>query len=541
MRGFLAGLVLLVTLRTLAASAAPARPAAPASVPAAAYQELHWRQLGPYRAGWATSVAGVSSQPHTYFFGGAGGGVWKTIDAGVTWQPLMQHESAAAIGAIAVAASDPNVIYAGTGQEGSRYDIMPGEGVFRSRDGGATWTHAGLEATRRIGALLVHPHDPNRVLAAAIGHAFGPNAERGVFLTTDGGARWRPVLQAGDSVGAVDLAWDETDPRVVYAALWQHRMRPWFDYFQPQAGPGSGIWRSNDGGETWSRLSEGLPEGSLGRIGVAVARGSGGRIVFASIVVASARHGTAPGAAVHSGLYRSGDSGAHWKCVNPDGSLASNYFGRLTVAPDDSNTVYCMSQSIRRSRDGGAHFEAWRGSPGGDDYHHLWIDPANPRSMVAGSDQGAAASVNGGETWSSWYNQPTGQFYHLGADDRFPYRVYSGQQDNGTVEIASRGPYGVIEERDWHPVGGDERDDMLPKPGNPDVVLGSGLGGGVSRFDETHAPVGRSLAVADRQLRCATHHGQVPLRLDHAARPLARATARALPGRAGALPLARRR
>ena len=445
---------------------------AAAPVPTSMYDELRWRQVGPYRAGWATSVAGVPDDPHTYYFGSAGGGVWRTRDAGQTWQPLMQHESAAAVGAIAVAPSNPRTLYVGTGQEGMRYDLMSGDGVYRSDDGGETWKHVGLERTRHIGAILVDPHDPERVLVAAIGHAFGPNPERGVYLTTDGGRHWQPVLQGGDSTGAVDLAWDPSQPRVVYAATWQMRMHPWLDYFQPQVGLGSGIYRSMDGGSHWTRLAGGLPSGRVGRIGLAVATGSRGRIAYAVI------------AADSGGLYRTRDRGERWERVNPQVSLGNAYFGRMTAAPDDTDEVFVMGQSIQRSTDGGRHLEVMRGSPGGDDYHHLWINPRDPRAMIAGSDQGAAVSLDGGATWSSWYNQPTGQFYHLGADDRFPYHIYSGQQDNGTVEIASRGAYGVIEERDWHPVGGDERDDMVPMPGDPRYVFGSGLGGKVSRFDE---------------------------------------------------------
>lgn len=474
-------LVLNVVAPCASRAAKPATPSAPAD-PAAAIASLRWRSLGPFRAGWATSVCGVAGEPNVFYFGGSGGGVWKTDDAGLTWTPLMQHESASAVGALAVAPSDPRVLYVGTGQEGSRYDLMPGDGVFRSSDGGATWTHAGLGATRHVGAVLVDPRDANRVLVAALGHAFARNPERGVFLTTDGGRTWRGVLQPGDSVGAVDLASDPTAPTIVFAATWQRQLHPWFDYFQSQSGAGSGVWKSVDGGEHWTRLANGLPTGALGRIGLAVARGTGGRVVYAGIAADGARRGAA-GAGL-GGLYRSDDAGEHWALVNPDGSLGNNYFGRLVVAPDDSNTVYVTGQSLRRSRDGGHRFEVVRGSPGGDDYHALWIDPARPASMIAGSDQGAAVSVNGGATWSSWYNQPTGQFYRLAADERFPYHVYSGQQDNGTVEIASRGPYGAIEERDWHPVGGDERDPMIPKPGDPAIVFGGGLGGGVSRFDE---------------------------------------------------------
>ena len=471
-----------MSLRPLLAALLLSSPAAltaqaPAdSVPLALYQGMHWRLVGPFRAGWATVGVGVPGAPNTFYFGGAGGGIWKSTDAGRTWQGLMQHEQAAAIGALGVAPSAPNVLYAGTGQVGARYDIMAGNGVYRSDDGGEQWRHVGLDSTRHTGALLIDPQDPDRVLVAAMGHIFGSNPDRGVFLTTDGGGHWRKVLYQDDSTGAVDLAWDPAHPTVVYAALWQARMHPWLDYFQPYAGPGSGIWRSDDGGEHWQKVGgSGLPGGVVGRIGLGVAPATGGRLVYAVIDV--------PGGG--GGLFRSSDAGATWQRVNDDASLGSSYFGRLTVAPNDSNTVYVMGRSIRRSTDGGKTFEWMKGSPGGDDYHQLWIDPTDPTHMITGSDQGAVVTVDGGTTWSSWYNQPTGQFYHLAADDRFPYHIYSGQQDNGTVEIASRGPYGVIEERDWHPVGGDERDYMVPKPGNPEIVFGSGLGGHLSRFNET--------------------------------------------------------
>jgi len=447
---------------------------------------LRWRLVGPYRAGWATVATGVPGAPNTFYFGGAGGGVWKTTDAGRTWHAQLQHETAAAVGALAVAPSNPAILYAGTGQVDARYDIMAGEGVYRTADGGQTWTQVGLAATRHVGAILIDPGDPNRVLVAALGHVFGPNTERGVYLTTDGGQHWEHTLVVDDATGAVDLAADPAHPAVVYAALWQMRMHPWLDYFRPQAGPGSGIYKSDDGGAHWHRLEGGgLPAGPLGRIGLAVARGSGGAVVYASVAVQGSALTTAAAPRGKAGLYRSDDGGATWQLVNDDPSLASSYFGRVTVAPNDPNVVYVMGRSIKRSGDGGRHFDIVLGAPGGDDYHFLWIDPTDPSRMITASDQGAVVTVNGGASWSSWYNQPTGQLYHLAVDDRFPYHIYSGQQDNGTVEIASRGPYGVIEERDWHPVGGDERDYMVPKPGDPDVVFGSGLGGHVSRFDET--------------------------------------------------------
>ena len=447
------------------------------------YPELHWRLVGPYRAGWATAAAGVPDAPNTFYFGAAGGGVWRTLDAGRTWQPELQHETAAAVGALAIAPSNGRVLYVGTGQVDARYDLLAGDGVYRSDDGGETWAHVGLAATRHIGAILIDPSDPNRVLVAALGHVFGANPERGVYLSADGGQHWEQVLHVDNETGAVDLAWDPLHPAVVYAATWQMRMHPWLDYFQPQAGPGSGIYKSDDGGLHWRPLA-GLPAGPLGRIGLAVARGTGGAIVYASIAVEGSALTSAAAPRGKAGLYRSDDGGATWQLVNDDPSLASSYFGRVTVAPDDANVVYVMGRSIRRSTDGGRHFDFFKGAPGGDDYHALWINPTDPLHMITGSDQGAVVTVNGGASWSSWYNQPTGQFYHLAADDRFPYWIYSGQQDNGTVAIASRGPYGVIEGRDWHPVGGDERDYMVPKPGAPELVFGSGLGGHVSRFDE---------------------------------------------------------
>jgi len=455
---------------------------APVAGAARPLPDAEWRLVGPFRAGWATAVAGVEGVPERAYFGAAGGGVWRTDDAGRTWRSVFAGERSASIGALVVAPSDPDVLYAATGQATTRYDIMAGDGVYRSRDGGATWSRAGLGDSRQIGALLVHPRDPDRVLAAALGPVFGGGGERGVYLTRDGGRTWRAVLTCADSVGAVDLGGDPTEPGVVYATTWQLRMHPWLDYFMPQGGTGSGVWRSDDGGEHWRRLAGGLPEGRVGRIGIGVARGRGGRVAYACVQVLEARDGE--GHPARSGLYRTDDGGEHWRLVNDDGGLASGYFGRLWVAPGDPEHLWAAGRSLLESTDGGRSFVVARGSPGGDDYHALWIDPRDERRRVVGSDQGAAVTLNGGRTWSSWYNQPTGQFYHLAADDRFPYHIYSGQQDNGTVEIASRGPYGVIEERDWHPVGGDERDYMVPKPGEPWTVFGSGLGGGVSRFDE---------------------------------------------------------
>jgi photosystem II stability/assembly factor-like uncharacterized protein len=452
----------------LAATAA----AAAAPVPPDTYSDLRWRLVGPLRGGWGTAASGVPGQPETFYFGAADGGVWKTTDAGRTWNPLFDHEKAASVGALVVAPSDPAVLYVGTGQVTTRWDIASGNGVYRSGDGGKTWEHRGLAGSRHIGRLWVDPRNADVVLAAAQGHFFGPNAERGVFRSTDGGKNWAKVLFVDDNTGAVDLAADPAAPDTIYAALWQVRFYPWLSYFTLNVGPGSGIYKSTDGGKTWNRLSQGLPAGPMGRVGLAVAPGSRGARVYATIESGK-----------DSGVYRTDDGGGSWQRVNATGSLGSAYFAMAAVDPKNPDTVYVMGQSIRRSTDGGKTFEFFRGAPGGDDYHFLWIDPDHPERMVVASDQGTVVTVNGGNSWSSWYNQPTGQFYHVATDDRFPYWIYSGQQDSGTVAVASRSDYGQLTFRDWHPVGGDERDYDIPFPGDPDIVYGSGLGGRLSRWD----------------------------------------------------------
>ncbi len=472
---------LCVSVLFLACAALPAAASNNNSPAGAAASALKWRLVGPFRGGWATMAVGVPDQPNTFYFGAADGGVWKTINAGRTWQPLMQHEASATVGALAVSRSNPNIIYVGTGQVAARYDIAGGDGVYKSTDGGKTWKNVGLQNTRHIGRIVIDPRNPNHVLVAALGHIFNDNPQRGVYLTTDGGKTWHKTLFVNAKTGAVDLASDPNHPNVVYASAWQMRMHPWLDYFQPQAGPGSGIYKSTDGGRHWHKLSgHGLPGGNLGRIGLAVK----GSQVYASIVSASGKIGTdniMTGGS--SGLYASTDGGKHWHLVNADPELSSSYFGRVTVDPDNADTVYVVGRSIHESTDGGKHFTIIKGSPGGDDYHFLWINPKHPDHMITAADQGCVVTVNGGKSWSSWYNQPTAQFYHVATDNRFPYWIYGGQQDSGTVAIASRGPNGVIGERQWHPVGGDERDYDVPKPGNPNLVFGSGLGGYVSRWN----------------------------------------------------------
>jgi photosystem II stability/assembly factor-like uncharacterized protein len=458
-------------------------PAAAQTIDSSLFAEMQWRLVGPFRGGWGTMAEGIPDQPDTFFFGAAGGGVWKTDDAGRTWTPLFDKASTASIGALAIAPSDPKVIYVGTGQPQPRYDVISGDGVFRSDDGGRTWAHRGLEATRHIGRIWVDPRDANTVLVGALGHIFGPNRERGVFRSTDGGRTWSPALFVDENTGVVDLASDPAQPEVVYASAWQFRNYPWLSYFKPNTGPGSGVYRSTDAGRTWKRLGgSGWPTENLGRIGLAVS--PGGRvwaIVDAQAALASldpTRATTSP-----AGLYRSDDGGATWNHVNSTPGLASDYTGRVTADPKNPDVVYVMGQSIRRSEDGGKTFRIVKGAPGGDDYHFLWINPKHPDHMVTSADQGTVVTVNGGRTWSDWYNQPTGQFYHVETDDRFPYWIYSGQQDSGTAGTMSRSDFGGLTFRDWYPVGAEERGWDVPDPADPDIVYGTGLGGNVMRFD----------------------------------------------------------
>ncbi len=467
-RAFAVGLVLI-----LLGALAPA--AAPAADSGASFQDLRWRLLGPLRAGWSVIAEGVPEEIDTYYFGAADGGVWKTDDSGLTWNSLSDRAPFSSVGALALATrpGGGRTIWVGSGQTQTRYDVMDGNGIWKSDDEGATWTSMGLADTRHIGRIWVDPRDSNVLLVAALGHLFGPSSERGLFRSENGGASWTRVAFVDDDTGAVEIAADPKRPDQVYAAFWQTRLYPWQGYHVPQIGPGSSIWRSTDGGKSWSVAPRaGLPEGPLGKIGLAVAPGTDGRRVYAAI--------DAPKGA---GLYRSDDGGSTWTLQLENRSIASSYFGRVFADPRDPEVVYFTGQSFRKSTDGGKTFSYVKGSPGGDDYHFFWINPKHPERMILASDQGTTISVNGGGTWSPWYNQPTGQFYRLGIDDQIPYRVYSGQQDNGTVSVASRSDYGQLTFRDWHPVGGDERDGDLPDPTDPNLVYGSGLGGKISRWD----------------------------------------------------------
>ncbi|MBS0569543.1 MAG: hypothetical protein JSS28_02955 [Proteobacteria bacterium] len=460
------------------AQAAPTDPAA----------AMRWRLVGPFRAGWATVADGIPDRPNTFYFGAAGGGVWKTDDAGATWHSLGDALPDAAVGALAIAPSNPDVIYVGTGQVAARYDVQSGNGVYRSSDGGKTWTSVGLAATRHIGRILVDPKNPDTLLVGALGHYFGPNSERGVFRSTDGGKTWTRTLFIDNDTGVVDLTADPANPQVVYAAAWQVRNYPWLSYFQPNAGPGSGVYKSTDDGVTWHRVQgHGWPQATLGRIGLAAT--SGNRVY--AVVNAAPYSGNVPhaGAVDAGGLYRSDDGGASWERVSGESWLENDYFSRITVGPSNRDRMYSAGQSIRVSDDGGKSWHIFKGAPGGDDYHFFWINPKHPDHIVTAVDQGAVVSVDGGAHWSDWYNQPTGQFYHLAADNRFPYWIYSGQQDSGTVGASSRSDYGALSFRDWHPVGGDERDYDIPDPQDANIVYGSGLGGRLSRWDARNGEV----------------------------------------------------
>ncbi len=437
------------------------------------YSGLRWRMIGPFRGGRSNAVSGVAGQPNLYFFGAVGGGVWKTTNGGETWEPIFDGQPIASIGALAVAPSDPNIIYVGTGEADFRSDLTYGNGMYKSADGGTTWSSIGLKDSRHIARVIVDPRNPDHVLVASLGDAYGPNQERGVFRSIDGGANWQKVLYKDENVGAIELAPDPDDPQTIYAALLHDQRPPWSTY-APTTTSGA-IHKSTDGGASWKQISgSGLPDGDWGRGGLAVARGTHGQRVYALIDAKS------------GGLFRSDDAGRTWALVGTDPRIRGRlwYFGEVTVDPKDPNIVYLPNVSIYRSSDGGKNFDAIKGAPGGDDYHSLWIDPANSQRMIFGSDQGVGVSVDGGKSWSSWYNQPTAQFYHVAVDNQFPYHVYGAQQDSGSVETTSRGNDGSITFRDWHPAGAGESGYIAPDPTDPNITYGGGTFGELFRYDK---------------------------------------------------------
>lgn len=441
-------------------------------IPAAVYSGLKWRLIGPFRGGRVISVAGVPGRSTNFYSGSVGGGVWQTTDAGVVWQPIFDGQAIASIGALAVAPADAKVIYAGTGESDIRSNLSSGDGVYKSTDGGQTWANIGLRDSRQISRIVVDPQNANLVYVGVLGHAYGPNNERGVYKSTDGGAAWTKVLDQGLDIGVSDLAVAAGEPTVLFATTWRSHRPPWSTY-APFDGAGSGLFRSQDSGQSWSRLTaNGLPDGDWGRTAVAVS--TNGKRVYALI-----------SASKKPGLYRSDDGGDTWTLQNDDRRLTSRawYFGNIAIDPSNPNVIYVPNVALYRSEDGGKTISIVRGAPGGDDYHQIWVDPKDSSRMILGTDQGATISLDYGQTWSSWYNQPTAQFYHAITDDQFPYIVYGTQQDSGSVAVRSRSDAGQITPRDWFPAGGSESGYIAPDPNDPNILYLSGTYGSVSRFN----------------------------------------------------------
>jgi photosystem II stability/assembly factor-like uncharacterized protein len=455
----------------------------------ALYREMRWRMIGPFRGGRTVPMVGVASQPNVFYIGVNNGGVFKTTDAGRTWSSIFDDQPTQSVGAVAVAPSDPNTIYVGSGEGLQRPDLSVGDGIYRTSDGGKTWQHVGvnggaLRDGQQIAQIIVDPKNPNRVFVAVLGHPYGPNAERGVFRSVDGGKTFEKVLYKDANTGAVDLAFDPANAQTVYAVLWAQRLAPWENGVWQ--GKTSGLYKSTDGGSTWRQLTKGLPGAAddLGRIGLGVAP-SNGKIIYAMV--------DAPKLA---GVYRSDDAGESWQRVNSDARVSERGSDFAEIKPDPKNPeiVYVAGIQAFRSADGGKTFVGWKGAPGGDDYHRIWINPEHPEIVAIASDQGATITVNGGASWSSWYNQPSAQFYHVITDNQFPYWVYGGQQESGSAAVKSRGDSGAITFRDWHPVGVEEYGYVAPDPRDPSIIYG----GKASRYD---ARTGQTQDIAPEAVR----------------------------------------
>jgi photosystem II stability/assembly factor-like uncharacterized protein len=441
------------------------------SVPTELFNGLKWRLIGPFRGGRVVAVAGVPGDSTTFYFGAVNGGVWKTTDAGVVWTPIFDSQRVGSIGALAVAPSDPKTIYAGTGESDIRSSLSFGNGVYKSVDAGRTWLHLGLEDTRHISRIVVDPQNADVIYVGALGHVYGPNEQRGVYKSTDGGMHWTRVLYQGPEIGVSDLAICSGNPQLLFAGSWNTWRAPWSTY-GPLDRPGGGLYRSQDAGNTWSRLSgSGLPAGDWGRVGVDVS--SDGQRVYALIQAKKA------------GLYRSDDGGNTWVLENADPRLTSRawYFNRITIDPQNPDVIYIPNVALYRSEDGGKTISIVRGAPGGDDYHQIWIDPKNSASMVLGTDQGTTISLDRGKTWSTWNNQPTAQLYHVITDNQFPYVVYGTQQDSGSAAVLSRTDHGQVTSRDWFPAGPSESGYMVLDSNDPNIIYLSGSYGSVARFN----------------------------------------------------------
>ena len=434
------------------------------------FEGMRWRCIGPFRAGRTVAAEGVPGKPNVFYMAPTDGGVWKSVNFGRTWEPIFDGEPTQSVGSLAIAPSNPEIIYVGSGEGLQRPDLSIGDGIYKSTDAGKTWTHLGLRDGEQIPRILVDPHNPDRLFVAVLGHPYGANEERGVFRSTDGGKTWQKVLYKGPDVGAIDLAFDPGNSQIIYADLWSARQVPWEGSLEGHKG---GLYKSADGGDTWKPLTKGLPtnEQGLGRIGIAVAPSDASRL-YAMV-----------DAPQLGGVYRSDDAGESWTRVNDERRVwgRGGDFAWVRVAPDDKDTIYAVNTSLYKSMDAGKTFTAIKGAPGGDDYHSVWINPENPQILLLGVDQGATISVDGGKTWSSWYNQPTAQFYHVITDNRFPYWVYGGQQESGSAGTTSRSDWGEITFRDWHPVGAEEYGYIAPDPLHPNFIFG----GKVTRFDMT--------------------------------------------------------
>jgi photosystem II stability/assembly factor-like uncharacterized protein len=439
------------------------------------YDCLRWRMIGPHRGGRTVGATGVPGQPNVFYIGVNNGGVWKTTDAGRTWRPIFDDQPTGSIGALAVAPSNPDIIYVGSGEGLQRPDLSTGDGMYKSVDGGKTWKHLGLSDGQQIAAVIVDPRNPDRVFVAVLGHPYGANEERGIFRSTNGGRTWDKVLYKDENTGASALAFDPSKPETIYGVLWSARQGPWEN--GRWQGPGSGLFKSTDGGTTWLPLTKGLPTAKqgLGRIGIGIAP-SNPRRVYALVEATQS-----------GGLYRSDNAGEDWRLVNTEQRVwgRGDDFAEVKVDPKNPDIIYVANTSAYRSADAGQNFTGFKGAPGGDDYHTFWINPDHPDIILLASDQGAIVTVNGGQTWSSWYNQPTAQFYHVSTDNQFPYWVYGGQQESGSAGVVSRGPFGQINGRDWQPVGGFEYDYIAPDPLHPNLIYA----GHVTRFDRTTGQV----------------------------------------------------
>ena len=433
------------------------------------FESLKWRMIGPFRGGRTKAAAGIPDQPNVFYIGATNGGVWKTTDFGTTWKPIFDDQPTGSIGAIALAPSNPDILYVGTGEGLQRPDLSTGNGVYRSKDAGKTWTHLGLADGQQIPQIVVDPRNPDRLFVAVLGHPYGANTERGLFRSEDGGRTFQKILYKDENTGAVDVVLSPGNPDIVYAVLWEARQAPWEN--GAFSGPGSGLFKSADGGTTWRQLGGGLPGFSdgLGRIGITIAPSDPNRM-YATVEIRGGGF-----------IYRSDDAGETWRRISEDGRVAGrpSDFAEVKVDPTNPDIVYSASVVTWKSVDGGVTWTGIRGAPGGDDYHRIWINPRNPKIMLIAADQGAIITVNGGESWSTWYNQPTAQFYHVSADNAFPYRVCGGQQESGSACVASRGDDGQITFRDWHPVGVEEYGYVAADPLDPDIVYG----GKISRYD----------------------------------------------------------